>query len=284
MIKKPPADQEHDREFTLQEAADLCARDYAYTASTARDLGLGHDEPRRPGSKGPLRRLLWASEVRALKHHFAGKEESPCRMGTYRFKLIKAVKGQNVQLKWAEENPDGSWDSHSLTSEDPARPELYDALGAFVGRLVESHRLQWDEEHEVMVVGLQYQRDKDGYLTGIIFEARAQLTETVWWAIKSVNLAVSDAQTKEGLLNTVEHEAGLYINGSRAQLVLEFGKGERPATERVAEAMMETLGDPDNPLTQDFQDALGEGSQVSISSGGRTVTLKGHPDQEAVPA
>ena len=185
-------------------------------------------------------------------------------MSVYRFRLIKAVKGQNVQVKWAEENPDGSWDNHQLTSEDPARPELYEALGAFADRMAEAHRIQRDDEHEVAIVGMHYQRDKDGYLTGVIFEARVQLTESTWWSVKSVNLAASDKQDG-GPLNEVEHEAGLYINGSRAQMALEFGRG--PVVEAI----------------QDLKDHLAEsGTTMTIITGDRSVTM-GQAEQESQP-
>lgn len=185
-------------------------------------------------------------------------------MSVYRFKLIKAVKGQNTQIKWAEENPDGSWDNHSLTSEDPPRPELYEALAGLADVMVGTHRLQRDDEHEVAVLGLHYKRDSDGYLTGVVLEAQVQLTENTWWKVRSVSLGVREKE-EGGILNAIEHEAGLYINGSRAQLQLEFS---RSAVEAV----------------RDLKDELEHsGSSMTITHGDQSVTLGRQPEEVMTP-
>lgn len=70
-MSQPPAPA---REYTLEEVAELVGREYGHVCSTVKALRLGHEEPRRPGARGPLRRLLYAAEVRRVILYFARHE------------------------------------------------------------------------------------------------------------------------------------------------------------------------------------------------------------------
>ena len=122
-----------------------------------------------------------------------------------------------VELSW-EESEGGNWVTRSLSDPAPAVDEFYDAFDALREDFLDPVGLGHDRT--LTVYGVSYTYNKDG---GAFVVLSGGLVLEGYNAPLVLNMprhAPSGALT--GRLTDLEHQAGLYIDGTRGQLEMAF--------------------------------------------------------------
>lgn len=190
-----------------------------------------------------------------------------------RFQKIKVTKEGKIHIEYDVVNSKGGTDEFSFTCSDEPKPEFTTALQDLAQDVLEMAELPGEYITRIFVTGISFSYGGENSIMGATLIAQMKLHKS------NVNLnLISPHKIEEfyseqgdpaqllggecvGRLKELIDQAGDYVRGVRAQGNL-FGKKE--GLEKIAK-----------DFHDDMQKGLGSGESVTISSEGKSTTIRG---------
>lgn len=191
-----------------------------------------------------------------------------------RFQKIKQTKEGKIHVEYEVKNSKGGMDEFSFTCSDEPKPEFTIALKDLAQDVLDMCELPEEYLPRVIVTGVSFSYGGEAEVMGATLIAQMKLTKS------NVNLnlitphKIEEFYSESGgdpaqllaeecvrRLKELIDQAGDYVQGIRVQGQL-FGK--KDSLEKIAK-----------DFHDDMQKTLGPGESVTISSGGRSATIKG---------
>ena len=97
-----------------------------------------------------------------------------------RFKKIKITSDDKIHFEYEKMNKNGDWDTHTMTSSQLARPELYHALDNLIPHIVVICELPVEDhlQHAYTMKGVSFSYGGDEDVMGVTMTATRSLDES----------------------------------------------------------------------------------------------------------